>query len=134
MEKTIENFVQQFMKIKSLKWVKSKYNGCGSIGRAFEDFLNIPQNNFEIPDYSGIEIKTKMSNYRPYLTLFSAVPDGPHYHEINRIRELYGYPDSTIKNCNILNNCCYSSKLNLIGRRYYFKIKTNTRRNISKSK
>ena len=48
--------------------------------------------NFEIPDFDGIEIKTRHSYSKAYITLFNAVPTGSNFHETKRLRDEYWYP------------------------------------------
>lgn len=121
--KPIEELYNKFLQIKSLGWVKSIRKGNASIGDTFEKLVGVPQNDFEIPDYNGIEIKTKRNNSRSYTTLFSATPDGPHFHEVERLKDKYGYPHSNFKKYKVLNNSVYANFLNKIGLNFYFKLK-----------
>lgn len=58
--------------------------------------IEIPTNNFEIADYNGIEIKTKISKKENYISLFCATPDS-YLFEIKRIYETYAYYDKDNK-------------------------------------
>lgn len=59
----------------SNKWIRNCSNGCGSCGQTLEKLLGNKPNNFQIPDYNGIEIKTKLSNKFDKIILFSAIPN-----------------------------------------------------------
>jgi len=122
MENTIIELKQKFIKIKKLGWIKSLKNGKGNIGLTFEELLGLTNNQFEIPDFYGIEIKTKRKNSISYITLFSATPDGPHFHEVERLKNKYGYPHSRCKEYKVLNNSIFANKKSKIGLFYYFKL------------
>ena len=53
----IENLQREFEKISNKGYIKGIYNSSSSIGRTFENKLNLPMNKEGIPDYFGIEIK-----------------------------------------------------------------------------
>lgn len=121
--KSIAELKTEFKRIKNMGWIKSKVKGCGGIGVTLEKLIGIDQNELEIPDYNGIEIKTKRSNSKSYTNLFNCAPEGPHYHEIERLKNKYGYPDSTFKQYKVLSTSVYSNCFNEVGIKYYFKLK-----------
>lgn len=125
MLENIKDLQHKFEIIKGLEWVKSIKNGDAGIGVTFENLLGIPNNDFEIPDYNGIEIKTKRSTSKSYITLFSATPDGPHFHEVERLKNKYGYPHSKQKEYKVLNNSVFANIKNKIGINYYFQLKVD---------
>ena len=92
MEDTITKLKEEFNKISSKGYIKGIYNNLSSIGRTFENELNLPRNDIEIPDYEDIEIKKRKAYSKSYITLFNAVPDGDRELEIERIKNAYGYP------------------------------------------
>ena len=108
-------------KIIEKNWIKSSKKGNGSAGFLFEQLLNIPTNNFEIADYMGIEIKTKISKRENYISLFCATPDS-YLFEIKRIYETYGYTtdSSGFKSFNV---SLYASKKISIGKDRFCKLK-----------
>lgn len=59
--KNITELNKKFLDIKKKGWVKSIIDGNSSVGRTFETLLGNSENSLEIPDYNGIEIKTKTS-------------------------------------------------------------------------
>lgn len=125
MYKNLLDLKKKFIEIKELGWIKSNKKGYGNIGNTFEELMGINKNEFEIPDYKGIEIKTKRGYSKRNITLFSAVPDGPHYHETERIKDLYGYPDTKLKEYNVLNTSVSAKENVKVGWYYYFKLKIN---------
>ena len=122
MDKTIKELNHKFSQIKEMGWIKSIRKGSTGIGITFESLLSINENNFEIPDFKGIEIKTKRSYSNAYTTLFNATPDGPHFREIERLKSNYGYPHSKYKKYKVLNNSVFSTQKTRIGIRYYFQL------------
>lgn len=122
MEQVIKELKQKFLKIKQKGWIKNIRKGSTGVGTTLEYLLNIPENNFEIPDFNGIEIKTKRTYGKSYTTLFNAKPDGPHYCETERLKEDYGYPHTKYKEYKVLNNSFFATKKTRIGIRYYFQL------------
>jgi hypothetical protein len=92
MQKNIEKLQKEFEKIRKKEYIKGVCNNYSAIGRTFENELNLPENTFSIPDYYGIEIKTRKAYSKSYITLFTAVPDGKKLFELERLKETYGYP------------------------------------------
>ncbi len=80
----IKKLKKEFHTIKKMGWVKSVNEGKGSIGLTFENLLGKEKENFELPDYLGIELKTHQKYSKSYTTLFNATPDGRYLFEIKR--------------------------------------------------
>lgn len=102
------------------EWVVSKCKGKGAGGITLESLLDKDVENFELPDYNGVELKTKYSKKETYITLFSATPDS-YLFEIKRLQKEYGYPDKQLPQFNIFNLAVYGNykvKLN----DHYFKL------------
>ena len=125
MESQIISLKNKFQEIKNLGWIKSVSKGNNAVGITFEKLLGIEQNELEIPDYNGIEIKTKRNQSKSYITLFSCKPEGKYYHEVERIKDTYGYPHKIYTQYKVLNNSVFASKKNKIGVNYYFKLHIN---------
>lgn len=124
----MENIISLYNKfndIKSQGWIEGTINGYCDVGKTFEKLINNDQNNFEIPDYNGIEIKTKRSSINLYTTLFNCKPDGPYYMETERLKDEYGYPDRNFKQFKVLNNTVFCNQFTSIGNRYKFKLEIN---------
>lgn len=92
----IEDLVElreKFEKIKKMGWVLSQRKGTTGIGYTFEKLLGKEEEQFAIPDYKSIEIKTRFRNSKENINLFTAAPDGDYLFATKRIYDLYGYPD-----------------------------------------
>lgn len=118
------NLLNEFEKIKKLGWIKGDKNNKGGAGILIEKLLSNNWTNFEIPDYNGIEIKTKYSNKEKYITLFCANPDSFLF-EVKRLLNNYGYPDKQYSNYNIFNVTAYSKRYTKNDSGYQFKLETD---------
>lgn len=122
MKEDIEMLKSKFNIIKKTGWMELDKTNSGYIGITFEKLIGVTTNEFEIPDFGSIEIKTKSKSKFDYISLFNCVPTGPHYHEVERIKDLFGYPDSKVKNFKVFNGDVFCDKLNKIGNNLYFKL------------
>ena len=122
MYKNITKLREEFEKIKPKGYIKGICNGVSSIGRTFENELRLPDNDFSVPDYYGIEIKTRRSYSKSVITLFNAVPDGENLFEVERLKNTYGYPCKKDRRYKVLYVDAYGNKLNFAGIKYQYKI------------
>lgn len=67
MYKNVIKLRKEFERIKSKGYKKGIYNNYSAIGRTFENELNLPENWFSIPDYYGIEIKTRRTYSKSFI-------------------------------------------------------------------
>lgn len=130
MEVDFKLLKNEFIRIKNYGWVKSSRNGNDGVGRTFEDLIGKVEENFEFPDFCGIEIKTKRAYSNSYTTLFCATPEGNNFYEIKRLRDTYGYPDKILKNSKVLLNSVYCNEFCKVGLFYYFKLRIDYKRKI----
>lgn len=126
MDKQIaKRLLKEFKRISEKGYIKGIYNCSSSIGRTFENELNLPRNEFSVPDYYGIEIKTRRTYSKSRITLFNAVPDGEDLFEIERLKEMYGYPYKKDKKYKALYADVYGNKLTFGGVIYQYKLDVN---------
>ncbi len=109
MENNIKLLNQKFEEVKEKGWIKGNKNNIGSIGLLFEKLIGKERENFEVPDFCGIEIKVKSNNSRKNMSLFSCAPDS-YLMEVYRLWETYGYPDKEYKDFNIFYAVCSARK------------------------
>jgi len=122
MNDTMKQLKNEFKKISQKGYIKGIYNNSSSIGRTFENELKLPRNTMEIPDYNGIEIKTRRTYSKSHITLFTAVPDGSEPHEIERIKNAYGYPYKKDTRYKALYVDVYGNIKNYGGVKYQYKL------------
>lgn len=94
---------EQFEEINKKGFIKSTRVGPTGIGKTFEDLLGKKEDNKSLPDFKGIEIKTKTSYSMRPTTLFTLTPRGNNNYEIKRLLNLYGYSDKKLCNAKVLN-------------------------------
>lgn len=119
----IKKLEKEFLRIKRMGYVESTRKGYTGIGKTFEDLLGIKENSLELPDYEGIEIKTKRSYSTTYITLFNAVFDSNLGKELKRLKDKYGYPSHNCSQYKILNASVKASYSSLVANRFLFKLK-----------
>ena len=122
MDETIKQLKKEFDKISKKGYIKGMYNNSSSIGRTFENELNLPRNTLEIPDYNGIEIKTRRTYSKSYITLFSAIPNSEKQQEVERLKNSYGYPYKKDKRYKALYADVYGNKKTFGGIKYQYKL------------
>lgn len=115
--------------IKEKGWIVCEHKNRGCAGLKLEKLLDINPDNFEIPDYYGIEIKTKKSIKNDRITLFSAAPDS-YIFETKRIYDLYSYPEKNSNNFRVLNTSINTKYKVKVGKDYYFKLNVNNNKRI----
>lgn len=118
----LKNLKNEFKRIKEMGYIKATRSGVTGIGKTFEDLLGKKEDTLEVPDYHGIEIKTKRGYSRAYTTLFNATLKGKREFEIKRITNTYGYPDSILKKTKVLNVSVQANCSTFVGGRYLFKL------------
>ena len=124
-KETIKELEQQFERISQKGYIKGIYNSSSSIGRTFENELNLPRNKECVPDYKGIEIKTRRTYIKSSISLFTAVPDNEGKYEIQRLKDTYGYPYKNDKKFKVLYCDVYGNKLSFGGVKYQYMLEIN---------
>lgn len=115
----------KFNLIKKLGWIKSIRKGSTGIGATFENAMGLNENSFEIPDFNGIEIKTKRNYSNSYTSLFNYAPDGKYCYQMEKLKDKFGYPDKILKNCKVLNKSFYCG-MKIRVSNYYFILKVDS--------
>ena len=121
------NFIklyEEIKKIKKLGWIPCSHKNYGSAGLKLEKLLGINIGNFELPDYYGIELKTKKSIKEENITLFCATPD-KYLFEIKRLYNLYSYPENQNSEYKILSKRIMQGKLCYVSNNTYFTLKVD---------
>lgn len=96
MSENTRKFIEKFREVKKLGFVKSHRKGNTGIGKTFEEYMGVVENNLREPDLFGYEIKTQRSLSGSYVTLFTKSPTNPKKANIF-IRDNYGYIEDIIK-------------------------------------
>lgn len=93
---TLEDFIREFSKIKSMGWIRTHRSGPTGIGKTLEDLLGIPENNFDEPDFGEYELKSCRINSQSMLTMFTLSPQPARSNTYLRLK--YGYISDAYEN------------------------------------
>jgi len=91
--------------------IKCNYRHSSKVGYTIEDLLGLERNNYQKPDFFGIEIKTRATHSKPYITLFNLTPDSRE-NVISYIKNRYGYPSRKNKNHKNFNVSIFGNGFN----------------------
>lgn len=116
-----ENIIKRFKDIKSLGFVKSNRRSNTGIGKTFEDYMGIVENNLNEPDLFGYEIKSHREESTSYVTLFTKSPDFPRKAN-NFLNTNFGTPYEDNSNLNRLHTSLFANKFNSLNDKYAFKL------------
>lgn len=123
MDKT-SKLIAAFKKVKELGFVKSNRMHDTGVGKTFEDYMHVIENNIPEADLYGFEIKTKRSSSASYLTLFTKSPSYPT--RVNTyLRNEYGTPDEIFPDVNVLHTSIFSTYQNTYLNKYGFQLINN---------
>lgn len=121
LQEDIKFLTKRFNEISNLGWINSHSKSHASGGLLFEKLIGKEVENFELPDFGNVEIKTKTSIKEEYITLFNATPDRCLF-EIKRIHDMYGYPDQKNKDFKVFNLSFYSNYYTKVSNGYRFEL------------
>ncbi len=111
----VHMFMEKAADISKKGWLEARGRGTSQIGITYELLLGKEPENFEWPDFYGIEIKTHTKNSyksRP-LSLFRATPDNTFF-EVKRLVNEYGIQDRNnpeFKSFYLNVSCCRRNRL-----------------------
>lgn len=110
----IEDFLvlkNEFKRIKRMGLIEPLRKGSTGLGYTFETLLNKKEDQECLPDFRGIELKTKLGYSKSPLTLFTFAPKRFKETATNYIFEKYSYPKYNDKNTLEFKRDVYSKKL-----------------------
>lgn len=115
MKEEIKELNEKIVKIKEQRWIKTKRKGTSGVGYTFEQLIGKEEENFPIPDYNSIEIKTSRRTSWGKIHLFHATPDGDYLFPIKDILEVLGYPDKDLPQYKVFNYTINAKTFTKIG-------------------
>ena len=117
-----EQIIECFYQIKSKGFVKSNRRNNTGIGKTFEDYLGIMENNRYESDLLGYEIKSHREDSNSYITLFTKSPNFPRRAN-GYLRDTYGVPYEEKNIClKKLHTSMFASKYNTFCGLYSFRL------------
>ncbi len=119
-----EEFKELFLAVKNRGFIKSNRKGNTGIGKTFEDYCEIPENNLQEADFKGIELKSQREFSSSYLTLFTKSPSLPRSAN-TMLRTKYGSFDEHYSDVKVLHTSIFASNFNTHTSGYGFKLKVD---------
>lgn len=119
--KNKKQIIEQFRKVKNLGFVKSNRKNNTGIGKTFEDYIGVVENNLDEPDLLGYEIKAHREEASSYVTLFTKSPNFPTKAN-SYLNNNFGTPYDENPSLNKLHTSMFASKFNTYGGKYSFKL------------
>jgi len=115
---------REFRRIKNLGYIKSHRINNTGIGKTFEDYLGVDENNLKDPDFAGFEVKSQRQISKSYITLFTKSPSYPK--GANAIlKETFGKPDKKFTSIKVLHTSIFGDRFNTYSDKYGFKLNVN---------
>lgn len=110
--------IEQFYKVKELGFVRSNRPNNTGIGKTFEDYVGVVENNYEQPDLAGYEIKSHRKESNNYVTLFTKSPSFPRGAN-KHLRDKFGVEKNGLK---VLHTSIFANKSNTFLDTYSFRL------------
>jgi len=119
-----EKIIENFKKVKDLGHVKSNRKNNTGIGKTFEDYVGVVENNIKEPDLFGYEIKSHRELSQSFVTLFTRTPTFPP--KANAIlKDKFGTPYEINKSLKKLHTSMFASRPNSYDKRLSFQLINN---------
>ncbi|MCD8208646.1 MAG: MvaI/BcnI family restriction endonuclease [Bacteroidales bacterium] len=116
-----EFIIEQFLKVKALGFVKSNRENNTGIGKTFEDYMGVVENNIDKPDLAGYEIKTHREDVGSYVTIFTKSPSFPKGANAY-LKDKFGSPYEDNPQLKKLHTSMFANKGNTHLDRYSFRL------------
>ncbi|MBQ8773785.1 MAG: MvaI/BcnI restriction endonuclease family protein, partial [Muribaculaceae bacterium] len=113
--------IERFREVERLGFVQSNRSHNTGIGKTFEDYIGVVENNADEPDLYGFEIKSHRELATSYVTLFTKAPVFP-LRANTYLKDKYGelYPNNAV--LKKLHVSMFASKYTLAYDKYNFKL------------
>lgn len=129
MENNINELIKFFNTIKKKEYIISERSGTTGIGYTFEKLIGKKEDNIPLPDFKGIEIKTKLGYTTTAITLFCLTPKKNNDSPIKFLLNNYGYPSKTNKDYKDLKFNVACNKAKIVANKYIAKLKLDKENN-----
>ena len=116
-----DKIISKFRAVKKLGFVKSRRRNNTGIGKTFEDYVGVVENNIDKPDLFGFEIKSHREIAQSYITLFTKSPSFPKGAN-SYLKEKFGTPYEDNPNLKKLHTSMFANKSNSYGGKYAFQL------------
>jgi hypothetical protein len=116
-----EQIISKFKAVKELGFVKSHRKNNTGIGKTFEDYVGVVENNADEPDLFGFEIKSHRELAQSYITLFTKSPSFPKGANAY-LRNKFGTPYDENPELKRLHTSMFADKPNSYAGKYAFQL------------
>jgi len=116
-----EQIIAEFRRIKNLGFIQSRRKNNTGIGKTFEDYLGVTENNDQLPDFKGFEVKSQRTLTSSFLSLFTKSPSAPRGAN-TYLRDTYGTVYEDYPDLKVLHTSVFAHKYNTYKNKYGFKI------------
>ncbi len=119
-----ELIVERFKAVRDKGFVPSNRHHNTGIGKTFEDYMNVAENNLDAPDLLGYEIKSHREKSQSYITLFTKSPSFPK--QANAfLKDTFGIPYKDNPNLKSLHTSMFAHRYNTFFDKFSFKLINN---------
>ncbi len=122
--KNIKKLDIEFYKIQCKNWIPSVGTGYSGAGKTLENLLGKADDNLILPDYLGIELKTKQDGSEPFIGLFSMALDNKPL-QTKRLLNIAGWPSKNNPKCKVFYATINEKDRTYIGEKHSFQLKTD---------
>lgn len=116
-----DQIIARFKEVKALGFVESKRHNNTGIGKTFEDYIGVIENNIDEPDLFGYEIKSHREETASYITLFTKSPNFPPRAN-TYLKDSFGTPYENAPTLKKLHTSMFASQYNTYNNTYSFKL------------
>lgn len=116
-----DHLIERFKQVEKLGFVPSNRRHNTGIGKTFEDYIGVVENNVDEPDLFGFEIKSHRELTTSYVTLFTKAPVFPKGANVY-LRDNYGIAYSDKTDLKKLHISMFASKYSLAYGKYNFRL------------
>lgn len=111
--------ISKFKEVKSLEYVPSNRANNTGIGKTFEDYIGVVENNLDEPDLAGFEIKSHRGASCSYVTLFTKSPSFPKRANAY-LKDKFGTPYEDAPSINSLHTSMFANSYKHIYEEIFF--------------
>jgi hypothetical protein len=116
-----KKIIKEFNRIKKMGFIPSNRIHNTGIGKTFEDYLGVLENNSKDSDFVGFEVKSHRELAKSKITLFTKQPSYPEGAN-SYLRLKYGKPDEFYPEILVLHTSMFGDRFNTFMNKYAFKI------------
>lgn len=113
--------IARFRDVEKLGFVPSNRSHNTGIGKTFEDYIGVVENNIDEPDLFGFEVKSHRELATSYVTLFTKAPSFPKRANAY-LRDRYGMPYPDNAELKKLHISMFASKYSMAYEKYNFRL------------